>query len=169
MSVYKITCAGGIYIGSTELSIGLRLSLHKMASLQFPKRKIYKFIRENGGWEATKIEIIESTENLDDLRNRENFWYDKLSSDESIEIINTRRPKIKNYDNYWREYRKKNLNKIQQYYKQKVICPICGLKVNKYYLSKHQTKSRCKPKLNDFVTSEILKVSEKPQDQTDQK
>jgi hypothetical protein len=64
--VYMIKCRDekieNVYIGST-FNLHVRSSAHRIACKN-PRRKeytrpVYRFIRENGGWENWKIEILE--------------------------------------------------------------------------------------------------------------
>lgn len=101
MGVYKIYCLDNtiksMYIGKTKNSIK-RESGHYNNCINANYRdyniKVYKFIRENGGWENWKMEIIKEC-NEEDLEELELYYYEILNHD-----LNDRKPilytKLKN-------------------------------------------------------------------------
>ena len=48
-------------------------ALHK-EYLLYPQRKIYKVIRESGGWESFSFKIIEHLDQSNDIHFREKYW-----------------------------------------------------------------------------------------------
>lgn len=50
-----------IYIGSGKY-LSSRRCTHKFMYEKFPDRKLYKFMRENGGWDAFTFEVLEETD-----------------------------------------------------------------------------------------------------------
>jgi hypothetical protein len=141
--IYKIVCddltVKYCYVGSTT-DFTKRKCQHKSncnneKSRQY-KIKLYKTIRENGGWDNWSMVLIEkySCENKQQAEQRERFWYEELNAD-----LNTKRPHIteeelkesqkeymkeykKEYDKVnqekIKEYRKNNQDKIKKYYKE---------------------------------------------------
>ena len=149
--VYKITCNSPnidhLYVGSTE-NLERRTRKHttnsNLGTLTF---KLYNTIRDNGGIDNWKLEVIESgtVETRFEIKSRERFWYDQLranlnmirpqASKEEIRLdkLETMRQyksqnkeKIKENN---RLYRLKNMDKIKQYQlqygSQKVQCEAC--------------------------------------------
>lgn len=86
MTYYKITCNDSsikdVYVGRTNNFINRKTS-HK-SSCNDPKDrcynlKVYKYIREKGGWTNWKMEIIEEgIFTYSEVSIREKYWIDKL-------------------------------------------------------------------------------------------
>ena len=88
--------------------------------------KIYKIIRENGGWDNWDMKIIENypCQNINEAKNRERYWIEKESSTLNVTIPNRNK---KEYGEIYRiihkediiekakEYRKNNKDKIKEY------------------------------------------------------
>ena len=69
--------------------------------------KVYKFIRDNGGWNNWNMIEIEKFPCLDieESRGREQYWYKKLNA-----TLNTLSPTkdVENFEAYQKQYRKDN-------------------------------------------------------------
>ena len=95
--IYKIYCLDDkikqMYIGKTNNFEG-RVRGHYNTCNNPNNRdyntKIYKFIRENGGWENWKIEIIQECEE-EDIDKLELYYYDKFNHD-----LNCHKPSLYN-------------------------------------------------------------------------
>jgi hypothetical protein len=131
--IYKIHCKNesitDIYIGHTTNFIQRR-RLHKSnCSCETAKGynyKIYKIIRENGGWDNWDMTIIEnySCENVNEAKERERYWITKESSQLNVTIPNRNK---KEYAQLYRvihkeeiaekakEYRENNKDNIKGY------------------------------------------------------
>jgi hypothetical protein len=100
-TVYKIVCNDpdiiDVYVGSTK-NFYLRRNLHKSHST-FKDLKLYKTIRENGGWDNWSMIDIETLpcQTQSDRSIREKYWYDQLNS-----TLNTKVPNRK-FDEYLKE------------------------------------------------------------------
>lgn len=122
--IYKICCRDttikDIYVGST-CNFTRRKSQHKSAcNTETDKRhnlKLYKFIRENGGWDNWNIIMIEEykCENKRQKDQRERYWIDELKP--SLNCINpfTTKEEKKNYQ---KEYYLIRRDERKEYYKQ---------------------------------------------------
>jgi len=86
-TIYSITCIDekvpGIYVGSTW-DFDTRQGKHKKDSKDetTKKRKVYKFINSNGGWDNWKfkfLQVLTCTET--EARIIERDWYDLLKAD----------------------------------------------------------------------------------------
>ena len=77
-TIYRLNCGEGFYIGSTTLPLLVRLYLHYNKSKETgqDKRKIYKYIKENGGFDIITMEKIVEIEcsNKKDLLIKENEY-----------------------------------------------------------------------------------------------
>ena len=125
--IYKIVCndlsVTDCYVGHTTDFIR-RKAVHKSHSINEKSKahnyKLYKIIRENGGWSNwSMIEIEKCTcANGNEARAKEREWYEKLNSNlNTIEptslITKNERAKIwyethkEKYNVYQREYQKK--------------------------------------------------------------
>jgi hypothetical protein len=127
--------------------------------------KVYRYIRENGGWDNFIMLEIEKYHCNDgnEARARENYWYNEFKSKLNTQIP-TRTHKQYYHDNYdkllenMKQYNQKNRDKLseqkKQYYrdnhemiveqrKQKITCDICGSIVRKADISKHKKTQKC--------------------------
>lgn len=70
-SFYKITIGDHSYVGKTK-DINYRLKMHKYKceNPNFLHQKLYKCIKENGGWDYTSVEVLDTLEldNVDAIR-----------------------------------------------------------------------------------------------------
>lgn len=104
------------YVGSTT-NFSVRKSTHKAHCITENKApynyKVYRFIRENGGFENFKFEILEEceVETKKDLQRKEQEYYNQLKP-----TLNENSPFIEDYIIYQREYYK---NKYTNYHKQR--------------------------------------------------
>jgi len=171
--IYKIVCnditTKDTYVGSTT-DFTRRKSGHKSKcnnpNNPFYDLKVYKFIRENNGWDNWSMILVEnfSCESKLELKKRERYWIDTLESKlncnipsrtrkqwrvENIDKINEREKqwRVKNIDKIKerdKEYRVKNADKLKEYrvknadkLKEKIECE-CGAVVNKSSLAPHR-------------------------------
>ena len=111
-----IDCPDDIYIGSTK-NIKKRMGQHKHSCNNIGNtkynRKVYKFIRENGGFENWKYHIIEEFNVYDkkQLEEREDYWMVELKGNLNTYRANrTEEQIIKNRINY-REENKERIKK----------------------------------------------------------
>jgi hypothetical protein len=95
--IYKIVCNDllitDIYVGSTT-RFTLRKNRHKSAcnsSAKASEFKVYKIIRDNGGWDNWSMIQIEEFPcvNGNEARARERYWYERLNP-----TLNAVRPKL---------------------------------------------------------------------------
>jgi hypothetical protein len=121
--IYKISCKDenlkDIYIGHTT-SFYQRERLHK-SNCDNPNSKtynykIYKIIRENGGWDNWKMEIIEKypCKDIDEAKQRERFWIEKESSTLNITIPNRSR---KEYAEIYKLINKEKISETAKLYR----------------------------------------------------
>lgn len=82
--IYKIESNGTVYYVGSTTDFTRRKSQHK-TTCNNPKdkdhnSKIYKFIRENGGWDEFKMVLIENFKCNDsnELRAREQHWFNEF-------------------------------------------------------------------------------------------
>jgi hypothetical protein len=106
-TIYKISCKDpnvkDVYIGSTT-HLKSRLTTHKTTIVNpnnpHSKFKLYNVMRENGGWDNWKVDVLEELNNVAkiDARKREEEWSKQLNA-----TLNT-----------WKAYR--NLDEAKNYY-----------------------------------------------------
>ena len=129
--IYKIHKDGICYIGSTHDEIEREIQHNSDCNNENSEeynRKVYKFIRENGGWDTWTFEVIQEypCENDIELRIREQYYYDLLNPE-----LNTYRPytseeeRKKYHKNYYAKYNEDNREEILKQKKQKHDCG-CG-------------------------------------------
>ena len=131
--IYKIFCKDSqindIYIGHST-NFYQRERIHKSNCNNINAKgynyKIYKIIRENGGWDNWDMIIIEKYKcnNVEEAKERERFWIEKESSSMNITIPNRSK---KEYQQIYsmihkeeltekaKQYRIKNKDKIKEY------------------------------------------------------
>jgi len=118
--IYKIVCndltINDVYVGHTTNFIK-RKSYHKYHSLD-DNLKLYKNIRDNGGWSCFSMIELEKYKCVDanEARARERYWYEVLNAN-----LNSKKPLISEYEiieynkEYQKEYWVKNKNKLKTY------------------------------------------------------
>jgi hypothetical protein len=126
--VYKICCLDpnitSCYVGSTTDIVNRRRS-HK-SRCNKPESEhydylVYKFIRDNGGWNNWRVMVIEEypCNSKIELKNRERYWLELLKAElNSYVPTRTQRECIdENIDRYkemWKKYAELNKEKIAQ-------------------------------------------------------
>ena len=116
--IYKLCCRDEnikeIYVGSTMNYIS-RLHSHRHISKTLEnknsKSKLYTFIRQNGGFDNWKLEIIESTSvnTLNELKSIERKYIEELKPD-----LNTNLPTRSN-EEYYQNNREYFIEKMKKY------------------------------------------------------
>ena len=151
--IYKLCCLDvnvkEIYIGSST-NFKQRKSLHK-SDCNNEKRKeynryVYKYIRDNGGWDNwTMIELhkypcndkreLECEENrvMIELQSQLNSQKSYRTEEERIEYD-------KKYNKNYREEHKKELNMKAR---EKIVCDNCGIMVIRSGISHHKKTKKC--------------------------
>ncbi len=114
--IYQITCNDPLitetYVGSTT-NLTNRINQHKFScNTEYNEKynfKIYKFMRENGGFDNYTFNILEeyNCENKNELFNRERYYIDLLGSSLNIQIPNRT-------DKQYREDNKDKLSEIKK-------------------------------------------------------
>jgi len=56
--IYRLEIAGYHYVGSTTEGMTKRMSHHYRSYEEGDERKLYAFIRDNGGWEGVAVSIL---------------------------------------------------------------------------------------------------------------
>lgn len=170
--IYKICCLDAtiddIYVGSTTDMVKRRWG-HK-SKCHDPNANghhynVYKFIRDNGGWDNWDMVRIESfpCENSEEMRQREREIFDELKPS-----LNTIRPRVGREEKLklnrekvdaWQAanpekkkattiaWKAANPEKVKVIAKgwaaKKVVCEHCGKEVRQDYLTRHQTTKKC--------------------------
>jgi hypothetical protein len=183
--VYKLCCDDpeitDIYVGST-CNFKVRKHQHKTAcNNQNGKeynRHVYKFIRENGGWDNWSMILIKKYPNVVDtyeLHKKERKWLKKLKGTLNKQIPSrTREQWYNDNDEVIKQYYKKNKEKFKQYYEtnkdmirkqkqqyrkdnieqikayknEKIECE-CGCLISRNHLSRHRTTKKHVELIND--------------------
>ena len=162
--VYKLFSknATEYYIGSTKKFHNRQIE-HKTRCKSEKSReynkKLYKYIRDNGGFDEWTFEILEKGEyeNKKLLYDRERFFIEQNKPSLNCEIPN-RTPKEHYQDNkeiiskkkkkYYqnntekicernREYREKNKEKLKEKKKEKITCEVCNFVMARNSISAH--------------------------------
>ena len=118
--VYKLTSPDGYYyFGSTTLSLGHRLSLHKTKANLRPDMKIYKKLNAIG-WDDVKISTIKE-DDISKIKSIEDEYINGSLSDAMC--LNQRRSYIS---------REERLRRLTQYNHEIVKCPQSGQEMKRY-------------------------------------
>jgi hypothetical protein len=129
--IYRIYCNDEnikeCYIGSTcnfkKRKTGHINKCNDVSNREYNK-KIYQFIRENGGFKNFDFEILETleTNDKDILHQKEFQWINKYDCN-----LNEIKPHLfKSKKEYDAEYNKHNFNERQERQSKKITCEVCG-------------------------------------------
>lgn len=154
--VYKLCCNDpeitDIYVGSTcnfkVRKYGHKRSCHNETDKEH-NRYVYRFIRENGGWENWSMVMIKKYPEVKDmyeLHHKERKWIRKLKA-----TLNKQVPgnfltlgKIEYNKQYNKQYREKNEQQLKQKAKEQIECE-CGCMISRSHISCHKkTKKHSK-------------------------
>ena len=152
--IYKIVCNDllitDLYVGSTT-DFTRRKSLHRESCKKISNHKIYKTIRDNGGfqnWAMVQIEAFPCA-NGNEARARERYWYEQLNS-----TLNTICPFREDKKEYYKENKDLILARNKTYYetnKEQII------KANKIYYNENKEKlAECAKKRYTVKREDIL-------------
>ena len=170
--IYKLCCKDvnikEIYVGSTT-NKKARKWCHRTncKNANIPSKYntyVYKFIRENNGFENWDMITIEeySCNSKNELETRERYWFETLKAtlNKKIPIISIEekkeKRKTKNYDKKYIENNKDKIKetkakcyqkhriRILEEQKKKIECEKCGATLSKHCLSQHQKRDICK-------------------------
>lgn len=164
-NIYKLCCKDtsitDIYIGST-VNWRVRKYYHKFASMntnaRFYNFKVYKFIREHGGWDNWDMIIVEEypCENKRQKEQRERYWFELLGgslNSQAIAVTNKEkrerrqyldRTKYKERRQQYRENNREEINKkIREINSERYTC-VCGSIIRKDSKSKHEKTNKHK-------------------------
>jgi len=162
--IYRIECLDkeikDIYIGSTG-DLKERIANHKCCcnNINRPEYnyKLYKFIRNHGGWDNWRVDIellttgydkeirLEMEQNYIDCikpqLNSKNAKTDRKEYTKQYKVDNMEKIKEQN-----KQYELDNKEKIRVKRSVKSKCPDCGIEMLKYNISRHIRLNRCKGK-----------------------
>ena len=154
--VYKLVCEDttSIYVGSTK-NFTLQKAQYKYncnsKSDVIYNNKLYKTIRENGGWENWKMVCLSNVEveKITQMRAIVDEWRTKLNADlhSKMYVITDEQRKQKTKE-YQKEYRLNNKEHIKEYQKE---YQKCNKETIKEYQKEYQkcNKETIKQKSND--------------------
>jgi len=148
--IYCIYCKDSnipnIYIGSTN-NLNKRITEHKQnyknELRHHYKFKVYRFIRENGGFENWRFTLLERTytDDKNDLRKLEQMYLDMFEEDL---LLNNCRAFGHNQKQYMKEYTEKNKEKIRKQKKEYYLR-------NKEKIDKRQNEKKHCPKCSKLI------------------
>lgn len=82
--IYKIVneMTGEIYVGGTSNSLRRRLTTHIHDSIKRPGRILYEHVKNNGGWDNFRMELIEDypCDTKEELSQREEYYRKELKA-----------------------------------------------------------------------------------------
>jgi hypothetical protein len=107
---------------------------------------VYKFIRENGGWDNwTMVEIEEyPCADMNEACSRERYWYENLNAKLNKNVPNRK------WEEYSLEYRTINKEVINAYKSQKSICE-CGCSISNRHMARHRKSPKHQLLLNQSI------------------
>ena len=153
--IYKLCCKDPliteIYIGSTTNFIK-RKHRHKWNCNNNTEKnkkynlKVYKFIRNNGGFENWTMIMLEqyNCNNKKELESRERYCIELLKPTLNGQLPTRTKQewRLENKDKI-KQHNINNKDKIKESNKQKVICDICNSEVNRNHLARHKKSLKC--------------------------
>jgi len=161
--IYKLCCKDlnvkEIYVGST-CNFTRRKGEHKSYCHNDKDRhyhlKVYKFIRDNGGFQNWDMILVEEypCENKQQKLQRERYWYEELKA--SLNYDYPARIKKEWYEDnkeFVKKYQEANKEKISERKKTKVICE-CGEEVGKSHLARHKKSQKHLENLSNLNNNE---------------
>lgn len=158
------------YVGQTS-DFDKRKSTHKSCcnndKLRAYHYEVYKYIRDNGGWDAFIIEVLEIIQDgyEETAGHRELYWIKQKNADLNKQMptrtkkesqkayyeqhkdklaeynLRYREEHKEEYAEYQQHYREENKDKRIVYNQQMVTCE-CGCEVRKYGLKEHKTTQK---------------------------
>ena len=159
--IYKICCKDtsitDCYIGSTTDFVSRKFSHKSRCNNECNKChdfKVYKYIRDNGGWDNWDMILLEKV-NVNDgneLRKEERRWVEELNSTLNHQLpTRTQKEYVREYQKNNRDktnerqkrYTQKNKEKIAEKAREKVECPICSSIICRAGLTRHQKTKKC--------------------------
>jgi hypothetical protein len=163
--IYKIFCLdkniNDFYIGSTS-NINRRKREHKCRSF-YKNSRLYRTIRNNGGWENWNVEILESlicNNKIEKLR-KEKEYIKNLKP--SLNIVIPLRTKQEYYNDNrtniidtQKNYYNNNRNNILKKQKKKFFCE-CGCITDKAHIATHRNTH--KHTFNLFILNNLLDIN----------
>jgi len=164
-NIYKLCCNDtditDIYIGST-CNFTHRKWEHKSSCYNKKRRKynrlVYKFIRENGGFENWSMVLLEEVccENKKQLNQKEREWIEKLKPTLNKKLPNRTMEEYEKTEirkNYRKKYNIKNRERIKESQKKynavRITCE-CGREVSLGNLSTHKKRPIHKRLMNEL-------------------
>ena len=166
--IYKICCNNPditeVYVGFTTNFLNRRNKHKSNCNNENGERynlKVYKFIRENGGWENWNMLIVEKypCNNGIEAQSRERFYYEKLNSK-----LNTQYPGRKfNKNDYFKDYnanRRKDGKEYRKEYYQKNIVKIKENRKEYYENNIIKIKENQKEYSKEYYEKNIIKLKE---------
>jgi hypothetical protein len=154
--IYKLCCRDisikDIYVGHTT-NFEQRKSQHKKSCEKNHKTRVYKFIRENGGWENWTMILIEkkSFNNKIEACAKERYWIEALEAKLNCNNpIATKEEKEQQKKDWYEENKEIILQKTKEHYEEnkdkKIEYQKEYSKENKEQITKYQKEYRVKNK-----------------------
>lgn len=146
--LYNIKCKDTkireVYIGQTK-NLDCRIRRHKEAYIRYPNRKVYKFIRENGGWNNWEFEEVKTLN--DDSINP--CMIERNILDENEKNLNTYKPYLRpeekvDYLKKWKLRNKLHIKKYKEEYNKKEYTCACGSHLKWCNKAKHNKSQKHK-------------------------
>ena len=172
--IYKLfsknPLASGFYIGSTKDLHNRQLNHKSCCNREKGKQynfSVYKYIRDNGGFDEFDFEILELGEYQDKycMRDRERYFIETLKPTLNSEIPNRtskehyqdnkekkkkqRKEHYQDNKEYSKEYYKKNEEKISKRRREKIECKVCNCMIMRTNKSGHNRTQKHIRNLNN--------------------
>jgi hypothetical protein len=136
--VYKLEIAGHYYIGSSQQSYDERMRQHRVDYEKGLERKLFKFIRENGGWETVVSSVLLECDIYDrkELRKLEQT-YIKKDDPLCLNTLNAYVDTAMVVREYYKAHRDAILVYKQSWGAARIICE-CGTEIRRGSKSGHE-------------------------------
>ena len=143
--VCKDTDVQEVYVGSCQ-DLNIRIKHHRTDcnNKNSPKyyRKVYQFIRENGGFDNFKFIWLElfKTDDTIFLKQLEQHYMDTFPRElllNSLRAYTTEEEKREQFRQGSKKYYKENKDELNKKRKVKVPCPKCSKSISKRHIARH--------------------------------
>lgn len=152
------------YVGSTIQTLAQRMTVHRY---DFKKKKGNKQSFKVLCYDDVKIILLENyaCRNSEELRMREQYWIEKLSSTTNVKrAYSTRETKLADNKNYYQQnkerileakkiYAKTHQAEIRKRQSQRIVCDSCNISILKYWMPRHIQSKNHQNQLSKTISS----------------
>ena len=144
--IYKIVSDSHpeFYIGSTTSTLSKRQYFHKGVSKRKPDIRVYRHIRENGGWDEWRLVLIDSCnlDSRDELLRMEERHRSQFNGNPLLLNSNMAHCGCETRSEYRKKWREQNPERYYSNQHEKYTCTICRVTILRRVLRTHERSRR---------------------------